>query len=124
MDKFERKTSLPKNLELEIDLVLKMEFEHVLDLIKKEGLEESIEAVNSWYNKAEKWAQREFLISTTLKKRMLIINYTRIDFYVAAGDIDGALECLDGANFMADQEGFLDIKDLYKDKESELLKLF
>jgi hypothetical protein len=57
----------------------------------------AMELVNTWTK------QQEALVVTS--KDAIVLNLSRADLYVAAGDLKGALECLQDALYQAVQEG-------------------
>ena len=76
----------------------KIEKEKVLELLRTRGMEDSEarEAVMQWT------LEREASVITS--RDAIVFNIERADLYRAAGDIQGALECLEDARMQAHQE--------------------
>ena len=103
------KEDLNKNFEL--DRELKISKQLVLESIRNNGIEGSVEMLGGWCDKAEKWAEED-----SSKRRMVIINFAKYDFYIAANNNEEALECAEDAMYMANQEGYSDLESYIKSK--------
>ncbi len=103
--------NVPQKLETGLDAILEMNRQEVIESIEKNGVEASMELIGKWCDKAEKWAEEDPLNRTQVTRRMIIVNFAKYDFYLAARDVEGALECINDAIFMAEQEGYLDLKE-------------
>ncbi len=81
--------------------------DEVLIALQKEKVpsQETRDLVLKWTLQEEAKVNKE-----NTSRATIIFNINRADLYVAVGDIDGALECLEGARLQAHQEGE---KDLY-----------
>jgi hypothetical protein len=97
------KEGLSENFELDRDLRISKQL--VLESIRNNGIEGSEEILGDWCDKAEKWASED-----PSKRRMIIINFAKYDFYISANDFDGADECVDEAIYMTRQEGYTDLE--------------
>jgi hypothetical protein len=70
------------------------------------------ELVDAWTR------QQEALVVTS--KDTIVLNFSRADLYVTAGDLEGALECLKDALYQARQEGEDLLYEQIKKKLAEL----
>lgn len=83
----------------------KIEKEVVLEMLKINGFghAETMTKVIEWTK------QQEALVTTS--REGILLNISRVDLYLAAGDKDGAFECLEDALTQADQEGEIELQD-------------
>lgn len=112
MERTPQQENTPKKPETNIDGMLEMHRQRVIESITQQGVEASMEHIRAWCDKAEKWAEEDPLNRTQVTRRMVIVNFAKYEFYVAANDTDGAEECADDALFMAEQEGCADLVEM------------
>lgn len=79
----------------------KVEKKRILEMLRDRGPQdpETMEAVFQWTQQREALA-----VQDGTSRGHILFEIERADLYIAAGDIDGALECLDDARFQAQQE--------------------
>lgn len=111
MENSPKQETVIQKLETGLEGMLEMNRQQVIESIEKNGAEASMELIGKWCDKVEKWAEEDPLNRTQVTRRMVIVNFAKYDFYLAARDVEGALECIDDAIFMAEQEGHLDLKE-------------
>lgn len=89
----------------------------VLAKIREKGLSdpETMELVINWTKQEEERVTQEGTSEATIG-----LNIARADLYVAAGDIEGALDCLESARVEAHNEGLQDLFDAIMKKMDEL----
>jgi hypothetical protein len=121
MENSPHQENVPQKLETGIDAMLEMNRQQVIESIEKNGVEASMELIGKWCDKAEKWAEEDPMNRTQVTRRMVIINFAKYDFYISAKDTDGALECANDALFMAEQEGYFDLKKKIEKRISEAI---
>lgn len=97
------KEGLSQNFELDRDLRISKQL--VLESIRNNGIEGSGGILGDWCDKAQKWVSED-----PSKRRMIIIDFAKYDFYIAANDFEGADECVDMSIYMARQEGYTDLE--------------
>lgn len=112
MENSPQQERVPQKLETGVDAMLEMNRQQVIESIKMNGVEVSMELISRWCDKAEKWIEEDSMNRTQVTRRMVIVNFAKYDFYLAAKDQEGALECAEDAIFMAEQEGHLDLKEI------------
>ncbi len=110
MEDLNKQEQTPQKLETGLDPMMEMHRQQVIESIGVNGVEASMELIGKWCDKAEKWAEEDPLNRTQVTRRMVIVNFSKYDFYKAAKDDEGAIECAEDAIFMAEQEGHLDLK--------------
>lgn len=71
-----------------------------------------------WNERLETWATAD----PTLR-RGILFEIAKSDFYLAVGDTEGALECLDAASLQAQQEGHFDLQDAAEERITVVLKV-
>lgn len=120
MENSQQKESAPQKLETGLDTMLEMNRQQVIESIEMNGVEASMGLIGRWCDKAEKWAEEDPMNRTQVTRRMVIVNFAKYDFYVSAKDTDGALECADDALFMAEHEGYLDLKEMIERRMNAL----
>lgn len=86
----------------------KIEREKVLEMLRTNGLEhpETKELVMKWTAQREAEVEKE-----NTSCAAIVFNIDRSDLYIAAGDKDGAKECLESALDQADQENEKELQD-------------
>jgi hypothetical protein len=122
MENLSQQENVPQKLETSFDAMLEMNRQQVIESIEKNGVEASMEIIGKWCDKAEKWAEEDPMNRTQVTRRMVLVNFAKYDFYIAAKDIDGALECAEDALFMAEQEGHIDLKEKIEKRMIETLR--
>lgn len=80
----------------------KIEKQRVLEALRAKGLEdpETKALVIKWTEEQEEIVARE-----NTPRATIVFNIERADLYLAAGDVEGELECLEDALYQAEQEG-------------------
>lgn len=73
----------------------------VIDAIRAKGITDPdvMNLVIRWTEQEEEKVARE-----NTSKAAIMLNIERVDLYVEAGDIDGAIQCLEQARYQAEQE--------------------
>lgn len=79
----------------------KIEKEKVLEMLRTNGFKhsETRDMVIRWTEQQEALVEKE-----NTSRAGIVFNIERADLYTAAGDIDGALDCLEDARLQAHQE--------------------
>lgn len=98
-------------MDFELEKNLELQKIKIIESIKDNGLDASMDIISSWCDEAEKWAEKD-----DTKRSMVLINFAKYDFYIAANDLEGAAECATEAIYMAEQEGYSDIKSFIESK--------
>jgi hypothetical protein len=86
----------------------------VLEMLRTNGFDhpETRELVIKWTE------QQEALVVTS--RDAIVLNIERTDLYLAAGDKDGAIECLEDALTQADQENEKELQDQIVEKIKQI----
>lgn len=119
MENSPQQENVLQKLETSLDALLEMNRQQVIESIEKSGVGASMELIGKWCDKAEKWTEEDPMNRTQVTRRMVIVNFAKYDFYLAARDTEGCLECIDDAMFMAEQEGHLDLKEKIEKRMSD-----
>jgi len=95
----------------------KIEKEKVLEMLRANGFEhpETREMVIKWTEQQETLATKE-----NTGRATIIFNIERSDLYLAVGDKEGALECLEDARTQAHQENETELYDQIMKKMDEI----
>ena len=105
MEQLNKNNDPSKKLSLGLDLNLESKRQKIIEMLKTNDIDSCTEVVSRWCEEAEKWATKGFS-----KRRMVIINFAKYDFYIAVNDMEGALDCAEDAMYMASQEGYTDLE--------------
>lgn len=87
------------------------------EVLKSGDMEGGIARVNQWLDSMQVWAEKGIG-----NKRRIILEVHRADFYMAMGDKDGALDCLDAAALQAMGEGYREIFDEIEDAIGRMIQ--
>lgn len=89
----------------------------VIESIKSKGVSnpETISMITAWTLQEEARVARE-----NTSRATIVFNIERADLYVAAGDIQGALECLEDARLQAHNENETDLYQQILTKMDEI----
>jgi hypothetical protein len=101
---------IAERLETKLNSGLELEKQSCVEAIKANGLEASMETILAWTAACERWV--DSAEGGVRGRRSVLFNLARHELYLAAGDDDGALECLDDAMYQAEQEGFDDLAQM------------
>lgn len=95
----------------------KMEKEDVLEILRSKGLgdPEAMEMVMKWTME-----QEELVTKENTSRAAIVFNIERSDLYIAAGDMEGAIDCLEDALTQAFQEDEKELYDQVLEKINEL----
>ena len=95
----------------------KLEKKTVLEQLQANGLDhaETNEMVMKWTEQQEALVKKE-----NTSKAAIVFNIERSDLYLAAGDKEGALECLEDARMQAHQENEEELYDQIMRKMDEI----
>lgn len=95
----------------------RIEKEKVLEMLRANGFEhpETKDMVLAWTEQQETLVSKENTASARIS-----FEIERSDLYVAIGDMDGALECLEDARTQAHQEDETELYDLIMNKMDEI----
>jgi hypothetical protein len=95
----------------------KIEKGKILEMLKANGSEhpETKALVIKWTEQQEALVNKE-----NTNRAAIIFNIERSDLYIAAGDIAGALECLEDARLQAHQENETELYDQIMKKMDEM----
>ncbi len=106
------------SLEISLESTHRVQKLHILDIFHQGRQEEAVEAVIAWTEGLEKWRSDD-----PTPRRGILIELARSDFYLAAQDTEGALECLDAASLQARDQGYFDLETQAEDRISTVLKV-
>jgi hypothetical protein len=90
----------------------------ILNLFHEGHKEAAIFVVIGWTEDMEEWAAQD-----STHRRRIIFETRRADFYLAAEDTEGALECLGDAADQASHEGHFDLLDIIEMKVNAVKKV-
>lgn len=98
----------------------RIEKEKVLEMLRANGFEhpETKDMVLAWTEQQETLVSKENTASARIS-----FEIERSDLYVAIGDMDGALECLEDARMLASQEGEMELYHQIMNKMGEVDKM-
>jgi translation elongation factor EF-1beta len=96
----------------------KIEKQKVLDMLRMNGFghPETKELVVEWTKQKEAEVEQ----SENPNRESIIFNIERTDLYIAVGDKEGAIECLEDALTQADQENEVELQNQILEKLKSL----
>ncbi len=103
---------------LDSDIRNKISKQEVLAMLQANGPDhaETQKAMIRWTEQQEKWVDSQ----EDRNRARILSEIERSDLYVAAGDIEGALECLRLADWDANNQNLQDVRELILNKVAEI----
>ena len=106
--------------ETELPLAAHLQKNQIVELLKTGGTEntEAMERMNKWLD-----AEEARVSADHTERARVILETARANFYLAVKDKEGALECLNDACTVAEQEGHFDLLDIAEERIKIIRKL-